>query len=76
MMTLVNQADLDRLRQKQIMQAIQQPEVPSMAKLKPQIEASLNKSKLSDAEKMEDLTSRTGPLRQDPRDLRTEDLEN
>ena len=52
-MALVEQAVLDRLRQKQIMQAIQQPELTSMANLKAQIEETLNSSKLSDAEKLE-----------------------
>ena len=52
-MTLLEQAVLDRLRQKQIMQAIQQPELASMANLKAQIEETLNNSKLSDAEKLE-----------------------
>ena len=52
-MTLVQKAVLDWLRQKQIMQAIQQPELASMPNLKGQIEETLNNSKLSDAEKLE-----------------------
>ena len=52
-MALVEQAVLDRLRQKQIIQAIQQPELASMANIKAQIEETLNNSKLSDSEKLE-----------------------
>ena len=43
-MRLVEQAVLGRLSQKQIMQAIQQPELASMANLKAQIEETLNNS--------------------------------
>ena len=52
-MTLVEQAFLDRLRQKQIMLAIQLPEMASMATIKAQIEENLNNSKLPDAETLE-----------------------
>ena len=48
-MALVEQALLDRLSQKQIIQAIQQPELASIAIIKAQIEETLNKIKLSDS---------------------------
>ena len=52
-MTLVKQAVFDRLRQKHIVQAIQQPELASMPNIKAQIEETLNKSKLTDSQKLE-----------------------
>ena len=52
-MTLVEQAVLDRLRQKQIAQEIQQPELSAMVKIRAQIEDTLNNSKLTDAEKLD-----------------------
>ena len=52
-MTLVEQAVLDRLRQKQIAQEIQQPELSAMVKIWAQIEDTLNYSKLTDTEKLD-----------------------
>ena len=76
-MTLVEQAVLDRLRQKQIMQAIQQPELASMANIKAQIEETLNNSKISDAENLEILhcaQERYDKIQQsiDPRTVKSE----
>ena len=44
--TLVEQVILYPLRQKQIMQSIQQPELASMANLKAEIEETMHNSKL------------------------------
>ena len=52
-MTLVEQAMLDRLRQKQITQEIQQPELSAMVKIRTQIEDARNNNKLSDTDKMD-----------------------
>ena len=52
-MTLVEQAVLDRLRQKQIAQEIQQPELSAMVKIRTQIEDTLSSSKLTDTEKLD-----------------------
>ena len=52
-MTLVEQAVLDRLRQKQIAQEIQQPELSAMVKIRSQIEDTLSSSKLTDTEKLD-----------------------
>ena len=52
-MTLVEQAVLDRLRQKQIAQEIQQPELSAMVKIRTQIEDALSSSKLTDTEKLD-----------------------
>ena len=52
-MTLVEQAVLDRLRQKQIAQEIQQPELSAMVKIRAQIEDTLSSSKLTDTEKLD-----------------------
>ena len=52
-MRLVEQAVLDRLRQKQIAQEIQQPELSEMVKIRAQIEDTLNNSKVTDTEKLD-----------------------
>ena len=52
-MTLVEQGVLERLRQKQLSQAIQQPELSSMVNIKAHIEDMLNNSTLSDEEKLQ-----------------------
>ena len=52
-MTLVEQAVLDRLRQKQIAQEIQKPELSAMVKIRTQIEDRLRSSKLTDTEKLD-----------------------
>ena len=52
-MTLVEQAELDSLRQKQIAQEIQQPELSATVKIRSQIEDTLSNSKLSDTEKLD-----------------------
>ena len=52
-MTRVEQAVLDRLRQKQIAQEIQQPELSAMVKIRTQIEDTLSNSKLNDTEKLD-----------------------
>ena len=49
-MALMDQTVLDRLWQKHIMEAIQQPELTSMANMKSQIEETLKNSKLSVSE--------------------------
>ena len=52
-MTLVEQAMLDRLPQKQIAQEIQQPKVSARVKIRTQIEDTLNNSKLTETEKLD-----------------------
>ena len=52
-MTLIEKAVLDRLRQKQIAQEIQQPELSAMVKIRAQIKDALSSSKLSDPEKLD-----------------------
>ena len=52
-MTLVEQAVLDRLRQKQIAKEIHQPELSAMVKIRTQIEDTLSNSKLRDTEKLD-----------------------
>ena len=52
-MSLVQHAVLDRLRQNQIAQEIQQPELSAMVKIRTQIEDTLSNSKLSDTEKLD-----------------------
>ena len=53
-MTLVEQEVLARLRQKQIAQEIQQPELSAMVKIRAQIEDALSSSsKLTDTEKLD-----------------------
>ena len=52
-MTLLEQAVLDRLRQKQIDQEIQQPELSAIVKIRAQIEDTLNNTKLTDIEKLD-----------------------
>ena len=52
-MTLVEQAVLDRLPQKQIAQEIQQPELNAMVKIRTQIDDTLSNSKLTDAEQLD-----------------------
>ena len=51
--TLVEQAVLDHLRQKEIAQEIQQRELSAMVKIRTQIEDALTSSKLSDKEKLD-----------------------
>ena len=50
-MTLVEEAVLDCLRQKQIAQEIQQPEISAMGKIMTQKEDTLSNSQLPDTEK-------------------------
>ena len=50
---MVEQAVLDRLRQKQIAQESQQPELSAMVKIRTQIEDTLSNSKLTDTEKLD-----------------------
>ena len=50
--TLVEQAELDLLPQKQIAQEIQQPELSAIVKIGTQIEDTLTNSKLTDTEKL------------------------
>ena len=57
-MRLVEQPVLDRLRQKQIGQEIQQPELSATVKIRTQIEEKLSYSKLTDTEKL-DIFERT-----------------
>ena len=52
-MTLVEQAVLARLRQKQIAQEIQQPELSAMVKIRAQIDDTLSNSILTDNEKLD-----------------------
>ena len=52
-LTLVEQAVLERPRQKQIPQEIQQPELSAMVKIRTQIEETLSNSKLTDTEKLD-----------------------
>ena len=52
-MTLVEQAVLDRLAQKQIAQEIQQPELSARVKIRAQTEDTLSISKLTDTEKLD-----------------------
>ena len=51
-MTLVEKALLDRIREKQTVQAIAQPELSGMVQIQHQIEETLKSSKLSDDEKV------------------------
>ena len=52
-MTMVEEAVLDRLRQKQIGQEIQQPELSARVKIRTQIEDTLSNSKLTDTENLD-----------------------
>ena len=52
-MTLVEKAVLDRLRQKQIVQEIQKPELSAMVKIQAKLEDTLRSSKLTDTEKLD-----------------------
>ena len=54
-MTLVEQAVLDSLRQKQIGQEIQQPELIAIVKIRAQIEDTLSSSNLTETEKLDNL---------------------
>ena len=62
-MTLVEQAVLDRVRQKQIANEIQQPELSAKVKIRSQIEDTFNNSKLTDTEKL-DILERAREIRQ------------
>ena len=77
-MTLVEQAVLDRLRQKQIAQEIHQPELSASVKMRNQIEHTLSNSNLTDTEKLDILEraqERYGNLKDSMRRTKTRIVE-